>query len=140
MGQDNIRRVLLRERDRPEAANIGLIDLTARYALDAGYHVILEGILYVAHYGDMLQQLIADHQGRTHCYYLDVPFEQTLERHATKPIADDVNESQLREWFRPLDLLPGGIETVLGCDSSLDATVDRIMKDSELAVLAETPR
>ncbi|MER5851889.1 hypothetical protein ABT126_33915, partial [Streptomyces sp. NPDC002012] len=34
--QDNVRRVVLGERDRPGAANIGLLDLTARYALDAG--------------------------------------------------------------------------------------------------------
>lgn len=44
--QDNLRRIVLRERDRPRAANIGLIDMVARYALDAGYHVIVEGILY----------------------------------------------------------------------------------------------
>lgn len=30
VGQDNLRRIVLRERDRPGAANIGLIDLTAR--------------------------------------------------------------------------------------------------------------
>jgi chloramphenicol 3-O-phosphotransferase len=39
VGQDNLRRVVLRERDRPGAANIGLIDTVARHALDAGYHV-----------------------------------------------------------------------------------------------------
>jgi hypothetical protein len=32
VGQDNLRRTVLRERDRPGAANIGLIELTARYA------------------------------------------------------------------------------------------------------------
>jgi chloramphenicol 3-O-phosphotransferase len=30
VGQDNLRRTVLRERDRPGAANIGLIGLTAR--------------------------------------------------------------------------------------------------------------
>ncbi|MGW3658788.1 hypothetical protein ACWD6R_25300 [Streptomyces sp. NPDC005151] len=54
VGQDNLRRIVLRERDRPGAANVGLSDLTARYALDAGYHVVVEGILYADHYGDML--------------------------------------------------------------------------------------
>lgn len=32
VGQDNLRRIVLRERDRPGGANIGLIDLTTRYA------------------------------------------------------------------------------------------------------------
>ncbi len=72
VGQDNLRRIVLGERDRPGAANIGLIGLTARYALDAGFHVVVEGILYADRYGDMLDQLRADHRGPTHSYYLDV--------------------------------------------------------------------
>ncbi|CAM5677811.1 hypothetical protein STAFG_6480 [Streptomyces afghaniensis 772] len=63
---------------------------------------------------------------------LDVPLDETLSRHATKPIADEVNETQLRDWYRPLDLLPGGVETVIGADSTLAATIDRIMHDTGL--------
>ncbi|MCL6667943.1 AAA family ATPase [Streptomyces panaciradicis] len=140
VGQDNLRRVVLRERDRPGAANIGLIDLTARYALDAGFHVVVEGILYADHYGDMLAQLRADHRGPSHGYYLDVPFSETLARHATKPIADDVDAAQLRDWYRPQDLLPGGLETVIGADSSLNDTVDRIMNDTGLVHLPAMER
>jgi hypothetical protein len=135
VGQDNLRRTVLRERDRPGAANIGLIDLTARYALDAGYHVVVEGILYADRYGDMLARLRADHRGPTRGYYLDVPFGETLARHAGKPIADEVGETQLRDWYRPRDLLPGGVETVIGADSTLRETVDRIMRDTGLAHL-----
>ncbi|MFB7499077.1 AAA family ATPase [Streptomyces sp. NPDC056161] len=140
VGQDNLRRVVLREHDRPGAANIGLIDLTARYALDAGYHVVVEGILYADHYGDMLARLRADHRGRTHGYYLDVPLEETLARHAGKPIADEVDADRLREWYRPSDLLPGGVETVVGADSTLTATVDRVMLDTGLAGLPARDR
>ncbi|WP_345583856.1 AAA family ATPase [Streptomyces prasinosporus] len=140
VAQDNLRRVVLRERDRPGAANIGLIDLTARYALDAGYHVVVEGILYADHYGDMLAALRADHRGPTHGYYLDVPFAETLARHATKPIADDVGETRLRDWYRERDLLPGGVETVIGADSTLAATVDRVMLESGLARLPSRDR
>lgn len=135
VGQDNLRRVVLREHDRPGGANIGLIDTVARYSLDAGYHVVLEGILYADRYGQMLQQLRVDHRGHTHCYYLEVPFAETLARHATKPIAEEVVERQLLEWYRPLDLLPDGIETVIDADSSLADTVDRIMHDTDLARL-----
>ncbi|MFJ5841096.1 AAA family ATPase [Streptomyces shenzhenensis] len=140
VGQDNLRRIVLRERDRPGAANIGLIGLTARYALDAGFHVVVEGILYADRYGDMLAALCADHRGPTRGYYLDVPFDETLARHATKPIADDVSERQLRDWYRPRDLLPGGIETVIGAGSALHETVDRIMLDTGLAHLPALDR
>ncbi|MFJ5999376.1 kinase [Streptomyces sp. NPDC092370] len=140
VGQDNLRRIVLRERDRPGAANIGLIDLTARYALDSGFHVVVEGILYADRYGAMLARLRADHRGPTHGYYLDVPFEETVARHGTKPIADDVSEAQLRDWYRSRDLLPGGVETVIGADSTLAATVDRIMLDTGLAGLPAVDR
>ncbi|CAL9657763.1 AAA family ATPase [Streptomyces sp. Tu 3180] len=140
VGQDNLRRIVLRERDRPGAANIGLIDLTARYALDAGFHVVVEGILYADHYGDMLAALRADHRGPTHAYYLDVPFEETLARNATKPQTGEYGEREMRDWYRERDLLPGGIETVVGADSSLTATVDRIMLESGLARLPASDR
>ncbi len=133
--QDNLRRVVLRERDRPDAANIGLIDTVARYALDAGYHVVVEGILYADHYGAMLARLRADHRGPTHGYYLHVPFDETLARHATKPIAGEVSEADLRDWYRHRDLLPGGAETVVGAGSSLAETVEHIMRDTGLAGL-----
>lgn len=130
VGQDNLRRIVPGERDRTGAVNIGLIATVARYALDAGYHMVVEGILYVDRHGDMLARLRTDHRRPTHAYYLHVPFEQTLARHAAKPIANDVGEPQLRDWHRELDLLPGGIETVIGADSTLNEMVDRIMQDT----------
>lgn len=132
VGQDNLRRIVLRERDRPGGANIGLIDTVARYSLDAGYHVVLEGILYADHYGPMLRQLRADHRGPTHGYYLDIAFDETLRRHATKPQADELGETELRTWYRPRDLLPDGAESVIGADSSLAGTIDRIMTETGL--------
>ncbi|MEU8780461.1 AAA family ATPase [Streptomyces sp. NPDC048637] len=140
VGQDNLRRVVLRERDRPGAANIGLIDSVARYALDAGYHVVVEGILYADHYGDMLAQLRADHRGPTHGYYLDVPFAETLARNATKPQVGEYGEAEMRDWYRALDLLPGSIETVIGADSALAETVDQILLDTGLAGLPALER
>ncbi|WP_406223146.1 AAA family ATPase [Streptomyces decoyicus] len=135
VGQDNLRRIVLRERDRPGAANIGLIGVTARYALDAGFHTIVEGILYADRYAAMLEDLMRDHRGITRCYYLDVPLQETLVRHATKPdLADlaQVTEEHLRDWYRERDLLPSGLETVIEASSGLDDTVKRIMCEAGL--------
>ncbi|MFJ8148756.1 kinase [Streptomyces sp. NPDC096048] len=135
VGQDNLRRIVLREHDRPGAANIGLIDLTTRYALDHGFHVVLEGILYADHYGDMLHALIRAHRGVTRCYYLDVPFETTLLRHATKPDAiylAHVTETHLHDWYRDKDMLPNVPETVIDAASTLEQTVGRIMRETGL--------
>ncbi|MEU0836251.1 AAA family ATPase [Streptomyces sp. NPDC005969] len=138
VGQDNLRRIVLRERDVPGGATIGLIDAVARYALDAGFHVVIEGILYADRYGDMLGGLLGDHRGVSRCYYLDIPIEETLTRHASKADRDylaHVTERELRDWYRERDLLPDGVETVIGVDSSLTDTVGRIMRDTGLARL-----
>ncbi|MFI1377739.1 kinase [Streptomyces longwoodensis] len=135
VAQDNLRRIVLREHDRPGGANTGLIDLTARYALDNGFHVVVEGILYADRYGAMLQDLVRAHRGVSQCYYLHVPFEETVLRHATKSDAEylaHVNEGHLHEWYREKDLLPDGLETVIDAASTLDDTVQQILSESGL--------
>lgn len=137
VGQDNMRRTVLRERDVPGASNIGLIDTVARYALDHGYHVVVEGIMYADRYGDMLEALGRDHRGQSCFYYLDVDFAETLRRHARKPQADEYGEAEMSGWYRPGDLLPSGIEQVILASSTLESSVDRIMKELGLAEAAE---
>ncbi|GAB2663586.1 kinase [Kribbella swartbergensis] len=127
--QDYLRRVLLREHDRPGAPNIGLIDQTVRYALDHGFHVILEGILYSPTYGEMVRRLIADHAGMTGVYYFQLPFDETVRRHATRPLSKVVTPEQMRDWYQPCDLLGVPGEQVVDSSSSLDDTVTRIITD-----------
>lgn len=127
--QDYLRRILLREHDRPGVPNIGLIDQTARYALDHGYHVVLEGIFYTPHYGEMLHQLIADHAGITGVYYFQLPFDETIRRHSTRPLAKVVNAEQMRDWYHPCDLLGVPGEQVIDISSTLTDTVDRVVRN-----------
>lgn len=127
--QDNLRRIILREHDVPDGVNIGLIEMTARYALDNAYDVILEGILYADHYGEMLERLTTDHVGTTGHYYFDIPFTETIRRHQTRPLSLEVTTDQMRDWYRTRDLLPFVAETVISHDVSLDEIVDRIITD-----------
>jgi hypothetical protein len=133
VGQDNLRRDVLRERDVPEGANIGLVDLVTRYALNRGFNVIVEGIFRIDHYAGMLSALIGDHQGLTRCYYFDVPFDETLRRHETKPQLGHYGAAEMRAWYRDLDLLPGGVEQIIPVGMPQDELVRRIMTDSGLA-------
>lgn len=133
VGQDNLRRVVLRERDLPGAANIGLISAVARYALGHGFHVIIEGILDAGRYGEMLAALRCDHRGRSCWYYLDVPFEETMRRHAGRPQAAEFGRAQMQAWYRERDLLPGGIEQLIPAASALHDTVSRVLHDAGLA-------
>ena len=133
--QDHLRRVLLGERDRPGAANIGLIDQTVRYALDAGFHVVCEGILFTGHYGEMLRTLCSEHLGSTFVYYFDVPFEETVRRHATRAWAAEVTPEQMRDWWSEDDRLGVAGEIVIPAASSLAATVESILRTA----LPESP-
>ncbi|MFB7678203.1 kinase [Kitasatospora purpeofusca] len=140
VGQDLLRREVLRERDVADGANIGLIGLVARHALDSGFHTVVEGILDAGRYGAMLTDLVARHRGRSFLYYLDVGFAETVRRHATRPLSAEVSAEQMADWYRPLDLLPGGLEHVIGEDSTLDDTVTRILTDTALTPPGWTPR
>ena len=132
VGQDNLRRAILREHDVPGGANIDLADMVARFALGRGFHVIVEGILCAARYGHMLEALYRDCQSVAR-YYLDVPFEETLRRHAGRPQAAEFGEAEMRSWYRERDLLPGGIEQIIPAASSLEDTVRLVMDGAGLA-------
>jgi chloramphenicol 3-O-phosphotransferase len=133
VGQDYLRRIVLHERDIPGGVNIGLIDSVARYALDNGFHVILDGILDSRRYAGMLGALRRDHRGASFWYYLDVPFEETMRRHATRPQAAEFGRAEMRRWYRKLDLLPGANEQIIPSSNSLDDTVRQVMRDASLA-------
>ena len=139
VGQDVVRRQILRERDVADAVNVGLLGLMARHILDQGIHVVLEGILYAEHYGQMLAQLRRDHAGATFAYYFDIPYEATVERHRTKPNRDDFTPQDMRGWYRAGDVLGGGWERTIVADSSLDETVERILAETGLLAAARPP-
>ena len=127
--QDYIRRTLLRERDRPHLPNIELIGMTAQFALDHSYNVVLEGILQQERYGQMLKQLIAGHRGDTFVYYFNISLEETLSRHKTKPNAHEFGEPELRSWFNPNDILGIPGEQIIPEHFTFDQTLERICRD-----------
>ncbi|WP_423463823.1 AAA family ATPase [Promicromonospora sp. MS192] len=125
--QDYLRRTLMWEKDTAGAPNIGLIDTVVRHALGVGYSVVLEGILAADHYGTMLRDLLTDHRGRTVCAYLDVPWDETLRRHETRPQVADFTPEQMAEWFDPDDRLGVDGEIVVDAASSAERTVETLL-------------
>jgi len=132
VSQDVLRRQILREYDRAGAPNIGLIDQVARYALAAGYHVVLDGILNAGRYEQMLAGLLRDHDGPSHFYYLDISLEETLRRHETRPQRTEFSAADMRSWYQPRDLLATVAERVIREGSTLDETVRTILAETGL--------
>ncbi|WP_418907754.1 AAA family ATPase [Glutamicibacter endophyticus] len=140
LGQDVLRRQILHVAERQGNAAIGYLDLSARYALDLGMDVVIEGILYAEIYGDMLAQLAADHRGPSLFYRYEMGFEETLRRHDTKPSSGEFGEREMRSWWRGRDPMPHVAETALGEDLGLGEAVTRILADSRCRPTPEPPR
>ena len=132
VSQDLIRRTILREKDQPGGVNIGLIDQVARYSLEHGYHVVLDGILYADRYEPMLTGLARDHLGISRFYYLDVSIAETLRRHATRAQAAEFGSEDMRRWYRPRDLLGGIRECIIPETSTLQETTSLILAETKL--------
>jgi predicted kinase len=129
--QDYLRRIVLKDRDIASGDNIDQIYQTATFALARGYDVVLDGILVFHHYGEMLRKLATlcpDH----HFYYFDVSLEETLRRHATKPIAQEVGEHRLREWYRAGDVTGFANETIIPEAAPVEEAVALIVRRSGL--------
>lgn len=129
LGQDQLCREILHAREEPGNPTIGYIDLSARYALGQGLHVIIEGILYADIYGVMLTELLRDHRGVSHCYRYEIPFRETARRHANKPEAAAYGPETMWQWWRDSDPLPGMTEQVLGPEISLTDATAQILAD-----------
>ncbi|WP_427888004.1 AAA family ATPase [Kribbella sp. GL6] len=136
--QDYVRRTVFQELAEPDGANIALIGQMAGYALARGFHAVVEGILPTVRYARMLQQLHRDHGG--HFYYLDIPFEETVRRHATRDKATAFTADDMAAWYRSKDLLDEPRETVIDETSSLDATVRQILNETGLLRPATQPQ
>lgn len=126
ISQDVVRREVLWAHDRPGNPAIGLMDLMARYALDRGLSVIVEGILHPDRYGDMILGLTHDHRGTTLSYFWDIPFEETMRRHATKAKAEEFGESEMREWWYGTALIDGLDEVLIGTDETPTSTLELV--------------
>lgn len=129
IGQDQLRREILHAREEPGNPTVDYIDLSARYALDQGLHVIVEGILYASIYGVMLTRLLGDHLGLNRCYRYQLPFDETARRHAHKPQAAEYGPDTMREWYRATDSLPDVSEQIIGPEASLADATARVLTD-----------
>ncbi len=90
---------------------------------------ILEGILPAVDYLPLFETARAGFGQNIFAYYYDLPFEETLRRHQTKPNRDEFGEEDMRRWWREKDYLPNIPETVLSPDISLHDAVERIYSD-----------
>lgn len=125
--QDVIRREILRVQDKPGNPAIQLIETIALYAQSIGHDVVIEGILPADRYQDTLQRVAAKFD-ETLVYYFDIPFEETLKRHSTKPNAHEFGEKEMREWWKEKDILSES-DRIITRDMSEDEIIKRVVDE-----------
>jgi adenylate kinase family enzyme len=127
--QDTIRRDMLRERDMPDRRSvIELTELVVEFGRKQGRIVVLEGIFSEKKYGEMLRKMVGAFD-EAYVYYFDLPFEETLKRHATKSNAHEFGEKEMREWWKEKDYLNLPNEKILHERVGIDEVVDKITQD-----------
>jgi predicted kinase len=131
---DQIRREVLREHGSGRMGPVapGFITGMARMALDGGYHVIVEGILPDAQYGDPLRKLITEHPGPAACFYMAVSFEETVRRHQHREEPIPVTEETMRGWYAERDLLGVDGEQIIPEAVGFEGAVTTILAGSGL--------
>ncbi len=129
--QDYLRRIVLKEKETEGTNNIDLIFQTVSFALDRGYAVILEGILYSERYKEMLLKL-TKLSSDNYFYYFDVSLPETLKRHSFKPNAHEFGEKEMKKWYKSHDVLGFENEKVIGEHVGQQQIVDAILEDTHL--------
>ena len=127
IAQDVIRREMLWVKDEEGTPAVPLLIELLRYGHDHSTITILEGILYADIYQALFEaavKLFGNEQ--IFAYYYDLPFEETLKRHQTKPNRDDFGAEAMRRWWRGGDYSPVLSEQRLTAEITLEAAEDMI--------------
>lgn len=97
-----------------------------RYGRRHSEITILEGILPTDDYRELFEAAVEEYAENIFAYYYDIPFEETLLRHQTKPDHDRFGEIEMKRWWREKDYLDIISETKLNKEQSLKEVTELI--------------
>ncbi len=91
---------------------------------------IMEGILPTENYQFLFEIALEEFgQDNISAYYYELPFEETLVRHSTKPNRDEFGETEMRKWWKEKDYMGIIPEKLIYKEDALETTVERIYQD-----------
>lgn len=85
--------------------------------------VILEGILISEWYRSLFELAVQLYGTNVYAYYFDLPFEETLRRHKTKPNCNDFGEEAMRSWWKEKDYTSILSEVAIKADKDKESIV-----------------
>lgn len=123
ISQDVVRREMLYVKDGKNTPALPLMKELLIYGSNHSEIVILEGIMYADWYKTLFELAIQLYDTRVYAYYFDLPFEETLKRHKTKPNCNDFGEEAMRRWWKEKDYSEVLNETCITADKDKESIV-----------------
>lgn len=128
ISQDVVRRDILKVKDGCDTKALPLMKELLVYGNNNCDTVILEGIMYADWYAPLFEHAIT-HFDDIFAYYYDLPFEETLKRHQTKPNCMEFGAEAMKRWWRDKDFIGTIPETVLTREVELEDIIDLVYKE-----------
>ena len=135
ISQDVIRRDMLKVKDGENTKALPLLEELLRYGRKHSEVVILEGILNAEWYRELFELAVDLYGENVYAYYFDIPFEETVKRHKTKPNCNDFGEEDMRRWWNEKDYAPALHEIRITAEQNRASIVHEIYR----AVLQQGP-
>ena len=132
ISQDVIRRDMLWVKDGESTEAIPLMKEHLTYGIKHSDIVILEGIMYADWYKSLFELVIRLYGTEVYAYYFDLPFEETLKRHQTKPNCNEFGEEAMRRWWREKDFSDVLRERIITSEKEIPDIVTEICRDINL--------
>lgn len=132
ISQDVIRRDMLWVKDGESTEAIPLMKELLAYGIEHSDIVILEGIMYADWYKPLFELAIWLYGTEVYAYYFDLPFEETLKRHQTKPNCNEFGEEAMRRWWREKDFSDVLRERIITSEKEIPDIVTEICRDINL--------
>ncbi len=129
ISQDIVRREMLYAKDGADTVALPLLINLVNYGYNNCSYVILEGILYSDWYNPLFEYAKEIFCNNIFAYYYDIPFEETLKRHATKQGELSFGAEDMKRWWREKDFIKIIREKTLNKNTSLDDALGIIMND-----------
>lgn len=127
ISQDVIRRDILKVKDGENTQALPLMKELLTYGSNHSDIVILEGIMYADWYRPLFEWAIQLYGTGVYAYYFDLPFEETIKRHQTKPNCHEFGEEAMRGWWREKDFSDVLNEVRITSEQSIESIVTDIV-------------
>jgi predicted kinase len=128
VSQDVVRRDILNVKDGENTQALPLMKELLSYGKRHNDVVILEGIMHAAWYRPLFEWANKLYGAEVYAYYFDLPFEETVKRHQTKPNCYEFGEEEMRSWWYEKDFSDVLNETAITPEKDRESIVADIIR------------